>query len=83
MPLQLAWKDLRTDFFEFDVGHGYDRSMPYMFRIFFFEICFFFGNPGYCGILQDFQLMQMDVCLDLDLSMGNYLRIFLTEVWSQ
>ena len=31
MSLQFAWQDLNTDFFEFDAGHGYDRSMPYMF----------------------------------------------------
>ena len=31
----------------------------------------------------DFWLMQMDLCLDLELSMGNYLRFFLAEVWSQ
>ena len=30
-----------------------------------------------------FWLMQMDLCLDLELSMGNYLRICLAEVWSQ
>ena len=45
----------------------------------FFEICLF-GNPGYCRILQqDFWLMQMHLCLDLKLSMGNYLRSFLAE----
>ena len=33
VPLQFAWQDLRTDFFEFDAGHGYDRGMPYMFGI--------------------------------------------------
>ena len=34
----------------------------------------------YCRILhQDFWLMQMDLCLDLELSMGNYLRFFLLE----
>ena len=27
-------------------------------------------------------LMQMDLSIDLELSMGNYLRIFLAEVWS-
>ena len=49
----------------------------------FFGICLF-GNPGHCQILhQDFWLMQMDLCLDLELSMGNYLRFFLAEVWSQ
>ena len=48
----------------------------------FFEICLI-GNPGYCRILhQDFCLMQMDLCLDLELSMGNYLLMFLAEVWS-
>ena len=78
MPLQFAWQDLRTDFFEFDAGHGYDRSMPYMFGIWVFT------NSGYWQILhQDFWLMQMDLCLDLDLSIGNYARIFLAEVWSQ
>ena len=25
--------------------------------------------------------MQLDLCLDLELSMGNYLRISLAEVW--
>ena len=77
MPLQFAWEDLRTEFFEFDAGHGYDRSMPYMFGIcLFFEI-FFFGNPGYCRILHRyFWLMQMDLCLDLELGMWNYLRMW-------
>ena len=37
-----------------------------------------------CRILhQHFWLIQMDLCLDLELGMGNYLRIFLAEVWSQ
>ena len=37
-----------------------------------------------CRILhQDFWLMQMDLCLGLELSMGNYLRFFIAEVWSQ
>ena len=40
------WQDLRTDFFQFDAGHGYDRSMPYMFGI------RVFGNSGYCQILR-------------------------------
>ena len=31
----------------------------------------------------DFWLMQMDLCPDLKLSMGNYSRIFVAEVWSQ
>ena len=45
-----------------------------------FELCVF-GNSGYCQILhQDCWLMQLDLCLDLELSMGNYLRI-LVEVW--
>ena len=44
MPLQFAWKDLRTDFFEFDAGHGYDRSMASMFRIFFLTM--FFRKSG-------------------------------------
>ena len=49
----------------------------------FFEICLL-GNPGYCRILhQGFWLMQMDLCLDLELSMRNYLGIFLAEVWFQ
>ena len=48
-----------------------------------FSICLF-GNSGYCRILhQDLSLMQVDLCLDLELSMGNYLIIFLAEVWSQ
>ena len=34
VPLQFAWQDLWTElFFEFDAGHGYDKSMPYMFGI--------------------------------------------------
>ena len=46
----------------------------------FFEICIF-GNPGYCGILpQDFWLMQMDLCPDLELGMGKYLRFFLAQL---
>ena len=63
---------LRTDFFEFYAGHGYDRSMPYMFGI-----CVF-GNSGKCQILhvhQDFQLMWMDLFLELELSMGNLVPI--------
>ena len=51
--------------------YGYDRSMPYMF-----EICVF-GNSGYCRIPhQDFWLMQTDLCLGLELSMGNYAKFF-------
>ena len=47
------------------------------------DICVF-ANSSYCRILiQDFWLMQMDLCLDLELSMGHYLRIFLAEVQSQ
>ena len=43
-----------------------------------------FGNSGYCQILhQDCWLMQMDLCLDLELSMENYARFFLAEVWFQ
>ena len=45
MPWQFAWQELRTDFFEFDEGHGYDKSMPYMLGI------SVFGNSGYCQIL--------------------------------
>ena len=42
-----------------------------------FAICVF-GNSSYCPILhQDFWLMQIDLCLDLEVSMGNYLRFFL------
>ena len=38
---------------------------------------FLFGNPGYCRILhQDSWLMQMDLCFDLELSIGNYLSFF-------
>ena len=40
VPLQFAWQDLRTDFFEFDAGHEYDRSMPYMFGICVFRLFF-------------------------------------------
>ena len=41
-----------------------EGSMPYMFGICVFR------NSGYCRILhQDFWLMQMDLCLDLELSM--------------
>ena len=40
-----------------------------------FGICVF-GDSGYCQILrQDFLLMQMNLCPDLELSMGNYSRI--------
>ena len=40
-----------------------------------FGLCVF-GNSGYCQILhQSFWLMQMDLWLDLELSMGSYLRI--------
>ena len=67
MLLQFAWQDLRTDLFEFDASHGFDRIIPYMFEY------VFFGNSGYCRIIhQDCWLMQMDLCLDLELSMGNY-----------
>ena len=77
-PRKPPWQDLRTDFFEFDAHHGYDKSMPYMFGICVFE------NSSYCRVLQqDFWLMQMDFCLDLELSIGNYLRIFVGEVLSQ
>ena len=42
-----------------------------------------FENSGYCRILhQDFCLMQVDLCLDLELSMGKYLRFVLNEVLS-
>ena len=42
----------------------------------FFEICLL-GNPGYCRILhQDFWLMQIDLGLDLELGIGNYLGFF-------
>ena len=37
VPLQFAWQDLGTGFFEFDACHGYDRSMRYMFGV-----CVFF-----------------------------------------
>ena len=51
--------------------------MPYMFGI------SVLGNSGYCQILdQDFRLMQMDLCLDLELGIGNYERFFLSEVGS-
>ena len=56
-------------FFEFDAGHGYDRSTRYMFGI-----CVFW-NSGYWQIHQDFWLMQMDLCPGLKLSMKNYARI--------
>ena len=43
-----------------------------------------FGNSCYCQILhQDLWLMQMDLCLDLELSMGNYANFFPAEVCSQ
>ena len=32
---------------------------------------------------QYFWLMQMDLCLDLELSMENYLRTFIPELWFQ
>ena len=32
---------------------------------------------------QDFWMMQMDLCIDLELSMGNYLGIFIAELWPQ
>ena len=55
----------------------YNRSMPYIFWICVFR------NSGHCRILhQHFWLMQMDLCLDLELSMTNFIRIFLAEVWS-
>ena len=76
MPLQFAWRDLRTDFFEFDAGHGYDRIMSYMFGIGVFR------NSGYCRIVHQ-DLADVDECLDLEVSMGNYSRIFLVEVWSE
>ena len=78
MPLQFAWEDLKTNFSEVDAGQGYDKSMPYICVQQFFEIQ---ANVEY--YTQDFWLMQMDLCLDLELSMQNYLRIFLAEVWSQ
>ena len=73
----ICWQDLRTDFYELDAGHDYDRSMPHMFGICVFR------NSGYCRILhQDFWLMLMDLCLHLELSMENYASIFLADVWS-
>ena len=44
-PMQFVWQELKADFFEFDAGHGYNRSMTYMFGM-----CVF-GNSGYCQIL--------------------------------
>ena len=71
MPVQFVWQDLKTDFSEFDACHGYDRSMSHMFGI-----CVL-GNSGYCQILHhDFWLVQIALCLDLELSVGNYVRIF-------
>ena len=32
----LPWQGLKTDFLEFETGHGWDRSMPYMFG----DMCF-------------------------------------------
>ena len=49
--------------------------MSYMFAI-----CVF-GNSGYCQILHQYVwLMQMDLCLDLELGMGSYAIFFLAEV---
>ena len=45
MPLQFAWKDLRTVIFEFDAGDWYDRSMPYMFGV--YCICLFLGDMSF------------------------------------
>ena len=42
VPLQFAWKDLRTVIFELAAGHWYDRSMPYMFGI--YCICLFWDR---------------------------------------
>ena len=39
-------------------------------------VCFF-------DLHQDFQLMQMDLSLDLELGMGNNFKLILAEVWSQ
>ena len=45
----------------------------------FVYICVF-GNSGYCRIpRQDFGLMQMGLCLDLELSNGNYFKIIIAE----
>ena len=41
-----------------------------------FRICDF-RNSDYCQILHhDFWMMQMDLCPDLELSMGNYAKTF-------
>ena len=40
----------------------------------------FSGNSGNCRILT--LLMQMVLCFDLEISVGNYLRIFLAEGWT-
>ena len=94
MQLRFPWQDLRIDFFEFDANHGYDR-LRFIYLLLqciiidMIEACptclgYVFGNSSYCRILhQDFCLMQMDLYPDLEVSMGNYLRIFLAEVWSQ
>ena len=79
MPLQFAWQDLRTDFFEFDAGYGYDRIMPYMFGIYLYVFSVIQATVEYYTNI--FGLMQTDWCLALELTMGNYLRIFLAEVW--
>ena len=56
-------------FFKFDAGHVYDRSMTYMFEI------NVFGNAGYCQILhQVCWLMQMQLYIDPELGIGNYLK---------
>ena len=71
MPLQFAWQDITADFSEFDAGQGYDRNMPYMCGI-----CVFLSS-GYCRILhQDVWPIEMDLCLDLELGTGNYVRAF-------
>ena len=44
MPLQFAWKDTRTDFFEFDADHGYDRSMPYIIVMICLFLRYFFSE---------------------------------------
>ena len=55
---------IRADIFEFDAGHGYVFSK----------------NSVYFQILhQCFWLMQMDLYLALELSIGNYLGIKINE----
>ena len=78
MPLQFAWQDLRTDIFNstqvMDIIEARPTCLGYVFSKIQATVEYY---------TQNFWLMQIDLCLELELGMGNYLRISLAEVWYQ